>query len=214
MTILDFPQRSDAWKEARLGRLCGSRASDMLATLKGGTEAAARRDLRVQLTLERITGVSQENGYVNADMQRGIDLEASALAAYEAKTGSFIEPVGFCLHDQLLAGCSPDGLCADDGLVEVKCPRAANHLAYLRAGTVPKEHLPQLVHALWITGRQWVDFVSFAPQFPEPLQLFLVRYPRNETDIKSYELAATLFLREIDDEVAAVQAMMQPVISV
>jgi len=41
-----------------------------------------------------------------------------------------------------------------------------------------------------------------------------VRYPRNETDIKSYELAATLFLREIDDEVAAVQAMMQPVISV
>jgi YqaJ-like viral recombinase domain len=214
MTILDIPQRSDAWREARLGRLCGSRASDMLATLKGGTEAAARRDLRVALCLERITGVSQENGYINADMQRGMDQEPAALAAYEAKTGTFVEPVGFCLHDALLAGCSPDGFCGDDGLVEVKCPRSANHLAYLRAGTVPKEHLPQLVHALWITGRRWCDFVSYDDRWPEPLRLFVVRYHRDDLELSTYETVVRKFLDEVDAEVEAVRALMAPVVTV
>jgi len=207
MTILELDQRSPEWIAARLGRLCGSRASDMLATLKSGAEPAARRDLRTQLVLERITQQPQETGYQNADMLRGIDLEPHALAAYETHTGSLVQPVGFCVHDEALAGCSPDGFVGDDGLVEAKCPRSANHLAYLRAGTVPKEHVPQLVHALWITGRQWVDLVSYDPRFPDPLQLFVVRYPRNETDVKSYELAATLFLREVEEELQAVQAL-------
>jgi YqaJ-like recombinase protein len=210
MTIIDCAQRTPDWYQARLGRLTASRASDMLATIRTG-EAAARRDLRTQLVLERICGVSQENGYVNADMLRGQELEPAALAAYEAKTGTFVEPVGFCLHDELLAGCSPDGFCGDDGLVEVKCPRSANHLSYLRANTVPKEHLPQLVHALWTTGRQWVDFISYDPRFPEPLQLFCVRYHRDAGEMVSYELAVSIFLREVDREVEAVRALMTPV---
>jgi hypothetical protein len=208
MTIVDVPQRSPEWVRVRLGKLCGSRAGDMLATIRTG-EAAARRDLRVQLVLERITGLSQENGYINADMQRGTDLEPHALAAYEAKTGAFVQPVGFCIHDDLMAGVSPDGFVSDDGLVEAKCPRSANHLAYLRAGTVPKEHLAQLVHALWITGRQWVDFISFDDRFPDPLQLFCVRLPRVEHEIASYELMARSFLNEVDREVEAVHALMK-----
>src|SRR5207245_5572453 len=123
MIVLDCAQRSDEWKQARLGRLNGSRAADMLATLKSGGEAAARRDLRTALVLERICVVSQENGYVNADMERGIQLEPDALAAYEAQTGSLVQPVGYCVHESLMCGVSPDGLVGDDGLVEVKCPR-------------------------------------------------------------------------------------------
>ena len=41
-TIIDAEQRSELWFTARLGRLTGSRAADMLATIKSG-EAAARR---------------------------------------------------------------------------------------------------------------------------------------------------------------------------
>ena len=210
MTIVDVPQRTPEWFAARLGRLCGSRAGDMLATIRSG-EAAARRDLRTQLVLERITGRSQENGYQNADMLRGTELEPIALAAYEAQTGRLVEPIGFCQHDALLAGCSPDGFVDADGAIEIKVPRSANHLSCLRSGGLPKEHLPQVVHLLWITGRAWVDFISFDPRFPEPLHLYVVRHLRNEVEIKSYELAATLFLREVDEEEAAVRALAEQV---
>jgi len=207
MIVHDVPQRSPEWVALRLGRLCASRASDMLATLKSGGEAASRRDLRVQLCLERVTGYAQETGYVNGDMQRGTELEPDAIAAYEAATGSLVDPVGYCAHDTLLAGASPDGLVGDHGLVEVKVPKSATHLGYLKAGTVPKDYLPQLVHQLWITGRSWVDFVSFDPRFPPALQFFCVRLHRHDQELASYELAATVFLSEVDHEVAAVAAL-------
>ncbi len=208
MKILDVPQRGEAWYAARLGRLSASQAAAMLATLKGGTEAAARRDLRIAIVLERLTNQSQENGYQNADMLRGVELEPQAIAAYEAHTGTLVEPVGYVCHDTILAGCSPDGFVSDDGLVEVKAPRPANHLATLRANAVPKDYLPQLTHQLWITERQWVDFVSYAPSFPEPLRLFVTRHRRNEQEITSYSLAVNLFLSEVQRELEAVQALM------
>src|SRR5688500_8134096 len=49
MTIHDVDQRSYEWFALRAGRLTGSCAADMLATLKGKAEAAARRDLRLRL---------------------------------------------------------------------------------------------------------------------------------------------------------------------
>jgi|SRR5438128_1327364 len=208
MIVHDCAQRSDEWARLRLGRLSASRAGDMLATLKNGSEAASRRDLRVQLCLERLTGQSHENGYINADMERGIQLEPEALAAYEAHTGHLVEPVGYCAHDSFAAGCSPDGFINDDGLVEVKCPRAANHLAYLKAQSVPKEHLPQLVHQLWITGRQWLDLVSFDPRFPESLRLFIARYHRNDDEIALYQQAVERFLAEVDREYAEIGLLM------
>lgn len=209
MIVLDCPQRSDEWRQARVGRLCGSRAGDMLATLKSGGEAASRRDLRVQLALERILNVSQENGYLNADMERGIALEADALAMYEARTGQLLRSVGYVMHDSLLAGCSPDGLVGDDGLVEVKCPRSANHLAYWKAGTVPKDHLPQIVHGLWITERRWCDFISYDDRFPESLQFFCVRYPRNDVEVQLYQRNVEAFLAEVEAEVQTIQALAQ-----
>ena len=209
MIVHDCAQRSDAWLTARLGKLNASRAGDMLATLKNGSEAASRRDLRVQLCLERLTGQSQENGYIHADMQRGTDLEPEALAAYEAYTGVLVVPMGYCAHDTLAAGASPDGFIGDDGLVEVKCPRAANHLAYLKAQSVPKEHLPQLVHQLWITERKWVDLVSFDPRWPEPLRLFIARYQRNEDEIALYQQTVERFLAEVDAEYESVLALME-----
>jgi len=209
MRVCDVAQRSPEWASLRLGRLGGSDASDMLAILKSGSEAASRRDLRTRLCLERLTGQSQDNGYVNADMARGTDLEPLALAAYEAQTGALVQPIGYCAHDTLAAGCSPDGLVEDDGLVEVKCPRSANHLAYLKAQSVPKEHLPQIVHQLWITGRAWCDFVSFDPRFGDELQLFVCRYHRNDVEIATYEKVVRSFLDETDREVAEVHALIE-----
>lgn len=206
MRTLTADQRTAEWHQARVGMLCASRAADMLATVKVG-EAAARRDLKMQLVCERLTGQSQEDGYINAAMQRGIDKEADALGAYEVLTGNVVRTTGFLAHDELMAGCSPDGMVGEDGGLELKCPKSATHLSYLRTGKVPSAYLPQITHSLWITGRAWWDFASFDDRFPEPLQLFCLRVKRSDIDVQAYDLAAQLFLSEIDAEVNAVAEM-------
>lgn len=195
-------QRVPAWYQARLGKLTGSVAGDMLARIKTG-EAAARRDLRLRLVCERLTGTSQEDVFVNAAMQWGIDKEADAFAAYESATGHLVNRVGFLAHESLEAGCSPDGeIGGYVGIVELKCPKSATHLKYLRAGTVPSDYLPQITHNLWITGAAWCDFASFDDRFPPSLQLVRVRVERNQADIDAYELMARAFLVEVEKELA------------
>lgn len=204
-TIIDAEQRSPDWFAARAGRLTGSRAADMLATIKSG-EAAARRDYRMQLVCERLTGHSQEDGFVNAAMQRGIDMEPLAFAAYEAVTGNVAVRTGFLSHDKNLAGCSLDGhVDAFKGIVELKCPKSATHLKYLREGGVPKDYLPQLTHNAWITGCEWVDFLSYDDRFPPELQVFYVRVLAKDLDIPAYEAAALKFLAEVETEVNSIK---------
>lgn len=207
MKVYDFDQRTPEWHAVRVGMFTASCAGDMLATIKSG-EAAARRDLRTRLALERITGQSQENGFVSADMQRGTEMEPAALAAYESLTGNMVRTVGFVRHDSLRAGYSPDGVIDDFvGLLELKCPKSATHLGYIEGKALPKDYAGQIMHALWITGAQWVDFVSFDDRFPPALQLFHVRVERDEKAVKAYELMAVQFLREIDEKVEAVTAL-------
>lgn len=201
--IVDAPQRSAEWFSARLGRLTGSRASDMLATIKNG-EAAARRDLRTQLVCERLTGQVQEDVFVNAVMQRGIDAEPLAFAAYEAQTGTLVERSGFLAHVEHMAGCSLDGhVDGFKGLIELKCPKSTTHLRYLRGGVVPSDYLPQILHNLWITRAQWADFVSFDDRYPPELQLFIVRVERDEQQIAAYQSKALAFLAEVETEANA-----------
>jgi putative phage-type endonuclease len=206
-TVIEAEQRSPEWFQARLGRLTGSRAADMLATIKSG-EAAARRDLRVQLACERLTGTLQEDAFVNAAMQRGIDCEPLAFSAYESLTGNVAHRTGFLSHNTLMVGCSLDGHVGDfAGILECKCPKSATHLSYLKSGQVPPAYLPQIIHNLWVTGAAWCDFLSFDDRFPQALQTVLVRHERDEKQIASYALAAGLFLAEVEAEVDAVRGL-------
>jgi putative phage-type endonuclease len=206
-TVCEAEQRSPEWFLARTGRLTGSRAGDMLASIKTG-EAAARRDLRVQLVVERLTGQPQEDLYINAAMQWGIDHEADAFAAYESHSGNMARRTGFLTHAAHMVGCSLDGDVEDfAGIVEIKCPKSATHYGYLKAGEVPANHKPQIVHNLWVTGAEWCDFVSFDPRFPEGRRLFVARVPRVEIEIAAYEKCALKFLDEVDAECVAMSAL-------
>lgn len=209
-TVVDAPQRSEAWFQARAGLLTGSRAADMLSQIKSG-EAAARRDYRMQLVCERLTGQPQEDGFVNAAMQRGIELEPKAFAAYEALTGSVVVRTGFLRHTTHLAGCSLDGHVDNfTGIVEIKCPKSATHLKYWRGkGEAPSEYLAQITHNLFITGAEWCDFLSFDDRYPEEMQTFLVRVRRDEVDIAAYEAAALKFLAEVETEVNAINTAVK-----
>jgi hypothetical protein len=209
--VVTVDQRTPAWFAVRCGRLTGTAVRDMRATIKTG-EAAARRDLRIRLVVERLTGVTQDqNGYQSADMKWGIEHEADARRAYEAHTGLLVQPIGFLAHRELLAGCSPDGVigaCA--GAVEIKCPKSATHLVALRTRAIPPEYRPQVDHLLWLTGAPWADFVSFDPRFPAPGRLVIVRATLSEVERRAYEITVRSFLAEVDRELADVRQLLTP----
>ena len=174
----------------------------MLSTIKSG-EAAARRDLRTQLVVERLTGRSAEDDYINDDMRRGIELEDDARAAFESATGRVTRQTGFLRHDSLMVGCSLDGDIDDfREIVELKVPRSATHWRYLREGSVPAEHVAQITHNLWVTGATACWFCSFDARFPEHLQTFVVRVERDEAAIEAYAAKALAFLDEVDRDVS------------
>ncbi|KAF1698323.1 exonuclease [Pseudoxanthomonas jiangsuensis] len=174
-------QRSDDWFRARAGKLTASKFADVMNVLKDGSPGANRRQLVTLLAVERLTGECVET-FQNDAMRRGTELEPAARAAYEAHTGELVEEVGFVQHATLpYVGVSPDGLLGDDGLVELKCPaNMAKHLDALRSNDHAKEYRWQLQGQLWVTGRAWVDAVSFDPRFPPHLQLAICRVQRDE----------------------------------
>jgi hypothetical protein len=211
--IHTMAQRSDAWFQIRAGKLTASVAKDILATVKSG-EAASRKNLRYRLVAERLTGIPQRSDYQNAAMTWGEAHEAEAIAAYEAETGTLVQSVGFVEHDELAAGCSPDGFVGDDGAISVKCPETATHCGYLRTQAEPKEHEAQNTHELWLTGRKWIDFVSYDPRLPERLRLVIIRVTRTPELLQAYELAARLFLTEVEREVEELRKRMKPALRV
>ena len=207
-TILDVDQRSQEWRRARAGRLTGSAAGALLQKGRGGDEAVARRDLRVQLCVERLTGEPAEDGYTNKFMEWGIEKEADALAAYEAATGRIVRRTGFLSHTSLMVGASLDGDIDDcHGVLEIKAPKMATHLSYLRQPSkLLDAYTGQIHHAMWLTGAEWVDAASFDPRFPEELRLVIARAERDEKAVKAYELLAVQFLREVDAEEAEIRS--------
>src|SRR4051812_1739308 len=105
LIVSEHPQGTDLWLQARAGRATGSRAKDILAKIKSG-EAAARRNYRTQLVIERLTGSPAEGGFVSKEMQWGTDNEPFARMAYECKTGRLVTEMGFIYLPSMMAGCS------------------------------------------------------------------------------------------------------------
>lgn len=211
-TVHDVQQGTPEWLQLRAGRLCASQAAAMLDMTQKGLPGYKRRDLFAKLCAERLTGKPSEEGYVSPEMQRGKDLEADALAAYEFATGTPVARIGFISHNTLPIGYSPDGAMGDfDGLLELKVPKAATHMRYLDEGLLPADYRGQCLHALWVTGAPFIDFASYGPDFPERLQLFTVRLarcPAVDIEIASYAACAEKFLAEIDQKVERLRGVV------
>ena len=108
-----------------------------------------------------------------------------------------------------MSGASPDGLIDADGLVEIKCPNPATHAKTLLSKKPDTKYITQMMWQMACTGRQWCDFASFDPRFPEHLQLFVTRIPRDAALIDSLEKEVTAFLAEVDSMVNQLNGMKQ-----
>ena len=193
-------QRSDEWFEARLGKVTASKIADVMSTLKTGKEAITRKNYRIQLVSERLTN-KKADSFINDAMRIGIEREDDARTSYIFKHND-VEETGFVDHPTIpMTGASPDGLVGDDGLIEIKCPLTTTHTDTLISGKAPSKYIPQMQWQMACTGRKWCDFVSYNPDFPENLQLFVVRVERDDTLIKELEDGVKKFLSEVDETV-------------
>lgn len=183
-------QRTEKWFNDRCGKFTGSRFVDVLARDKRtGKPLAAYTNCVWQVVTERISGAPLE-GATGKALAWGTDVEPFARKAYEMDTGLIVTESDFVTHPKYpFTGCSPDGLIGTNGGIEMKCPKdSILHLQRFLNG-VPDEYRPQCQGFLWVTEREWIDFVSYDPrQIPE-FQLLKIRISRNDALIDEIEKA-------------------------
>jgi putative phage-type endonuclease len=194
-------QQTNEWYEARLGKVTASRVADVIAKTKTGY-SASRDNYMAQLICERLTGQKGES-FTNAAMEHGTQTEPLARSAYENARSLLVKEVGFINHPRIeMSGASPDGLVAEDGLVEIKCPNTATHIDTLLSGKVPTKYITQMQWQMLCCQRKWCDFVSFDNRLPEHLQLFVQEVEFDPEYAAMLEKEVVLFLTELDNKVA------------
>jgi len=200
-------QGTDEWKALRLGKITASKIADVMSKGRGSAPSATRANYMAQLAAERLTGETADS-FKNAAMDHGNETEPQARAMYSMNNGVIVEEVAFVLHPDLpYAGASPDGLVGDDGLLEIKCPNTATHIATLRGGSIKGGYLLQMQWQMSCTGRKWCDFQSFDPRMPEYIQSHVTRVPRDDARIAEIIEAVSLFETELAAMVAELGAM-------
>jgi hypothetical protein len=131
------------------------------------------------LLAERLTG-KLTTPYVSLQMERGSRMEAEAVAYYDFQQGVVTERVGFITTDDGRYGASPDRLVGEEGLLEIKVPAPHTHIGYLLGKGADKTYKPQIQGQLLVTGRAWVDVMSYNPEMPPAL----VRVQRDDGFIR------------------------------
>lgn len=200
MIILGYEQGSQAWLDSRLGCPSGS-GFDKLVTSTGKPSTSAEGYIN-QLIAEKLTDRSTEVK-VTEWMQRGTELEPLARNFYSLSSDNPVQETGFCKHDTLECGVSPDGLIGTDGALEIKCPSPQVHVSYLRGDKLPTKYVQQCQGVLWICEREWLDFVSYNELMPA----LIVRVYRDQDFIKALETEVTKACNLIEKEVERLRNM-------
>lgn len=166
------------------------------------------RSLTLLLVAERITGWT-EMTFTNFAMERGIEDEPLARAKYSEHYAPVTE-VGFMTEDKwgFTLGFSPDGLVGDSGAIEIKSRSPKAQLATILAGHPPAENMAQLMCGLLVSGREWIDYVSYAGGMP----MFVHRvYPQQKwfdailKAAAAFEANAAEMMRVYDESTVGLQ---------
>ena len=190
MKIIDVPQLSEEWFKARIGVPTASNFDKIVTST--GEKSTQRKKYLYQLVGEKL-GALPEEGYTNAAMKRGIELEPQAREMYARDVAPVVQ-VGFCLHDEGF-GCSPDFLVNEDGMGQIKCPSLAVHVEYLIGQKLPTDYIQQVQGELLVTGRKYNDFLSYYPN----LKPLVVRCYRDEVFISRLRAELLKFITELNE---------------
>jgi len=196
----DLTQGSDEWLEARRGLLTASEMHLILTpTLKIANNDKTRAHV-YEIAAQRITGYVEPH-YISDDMLRGMNDENIARELY-AQNFEPVETVGFITNDEFgcTIGYSPDGVVPVDGLLELKSRRQKFQVETIIEG-VPSEYVMQTQTALLVTGRKWIDYVSYCGGMP----LMPIRVTPNAVIFDAIVTAAKEFESKVQSVIAAYQ---------
>lgn len=183
----ELKQGTPEWLAVRIGKLTASDAQAIASNGKG------LETLVFEKVAEIMTGKPKDS-YTSTDMERGNELEAMARNAYELETGRLVKQVGFIELDERV-GCSPDGMVEEDGLAEIKCKNDSNFVRFIFDNKIDPAHEWQMQYQMWVTGRKWVDYVLFNPNFKNPI--IITRVMRDEAKIAKIEIGVESAKKQI-----------------
>ena len=159
----ELEQGTTEWLQARCGIVTASTMRNLVTASGKPADNDTSRGFIRTLATERIIGVP-EYTHPTRPMMRGTMLEPYARDLY-AEHYAPVTEVGFIRLDteRYALGYSPDGLVEHDGLIEIKSPGPKEHLRTILADAVPAVYIWQVQVGLFVTGRSWIDFVSYCP---------------------------------------------------
>lgn len=197
--ITDIEQGSSEWLSLRLGIPTMSELECLLVNGKGeGGFGVAAFTYMDQLIGERITGEAAELPFTTKATARGHEYEIIARDLYEAREEVKTNQAAIIINHG--CGYSPDSLVGDNGLTEIKSKLPKFQVAVILGGEVPKEHVAQCQGGLWVSERDWIDFISYWPGMP----LFVKRMYRDEEYIRNVSERVQRFNEMLEDRMARV----------
>lgn len=168
MKVHNVEQRSPEWYALRAGIPTASEFSRLITS--DGSPSKQSQAYAMELAAEKFAGRPVDAFTGNAWTERGQELESAAIKLYRFARDVDVEKVGFVTDDAGTMGCSPDGLVGVDGMVEVKCLKADNHikaiLYFQKHGRAPTDHVQQTQGQLLICERAWCDLIFYHPELP------------------------------------------------
>jgi hypothetical protein len=192
--ITDIQQGTPEWLALRLGIVTCSELDSLLVNGKGeagfGTGAFTYMNTLIG---ERITGELADPFIGNRHTERGHELEGAARTLYEDREEVKTTQVGIILNHGI--GYSPDSLVLEEGLTEIKTKLPKLQVEVILVGEVPKEHVAQCQGGLWVSEREWIDFVCYWPGMP----LFIKRAYRDEVMIRKLSERVKTFYEILDE---------------
>ena len=190
-----------AFLQARCGSVGASDVPNIIRRTKTGY-SASRANLMALKVVERLTGLPAET-YQSAAMAAGLEREPLARTAYAFISNAEVETIDIVRHPLIEgAHASPDGTIGMLGLLEIKCPQPAAHLDTLLNEKIDNDYFVQMQWQMAVSGRHWVDYVSFNPDFPASMQLWSERVERSPEVIDELEGEVRKFLAELEAKVA------------
>lgn len=197
--INNIEQGSAEWLALRLGIVTMSELECLLVSGKGtagfGVAAFSYMD---QLIGERITGEAAELPFTTRATARGHEFEIVARGLYEAREEVVTDQAAIIINHG--AGYSPDSLVRADGLTEIKSKLPKFQVAVILGNEVPKEHVAQCQGGLWVSEREWIDFISYWPGMP----MFVKRMHRDEAMIRKIEERVKTFYELLEERMERV----------
>ena len=195
MIYHDVQQGTPEWVQLRLGVPTASNFDKIMTPAKMQLSKSADK-LIATLIGDKLSPFLPERieTFTSKPMEWGQQTEEEARRYYEMEKGCTVQNGGFCLSDDGMIGCSPDGLIGEDGGLELKCPLPGTHVQYLLDGGLPEEYKCQVHGCLIVTGRSWWDFMSYSIGLPP----FLIRVTPDAYTAKLKSVIYDEFLPRFD----------------